>query len=118
MRICPTNLTHVTVLKESGFSNAAIAVNTGHKNSASVERYTRVRRDADFRAMSSALSVETSASQVSIRRVGQDGEVAISETRAIENKYGERQSEPAAIVVNFNGTFQNCTFNLTGVGKQ
>ena len=41
-------VTHITVLKASGFSNSEIASNTGHKDPGSIERYNRKRKDSDL----------------------------------------------------------------------
>ena len=49
-------VTVVTVLKENNVSDKKIMLITGDKNSRSIERYERVRRDQDFRELSFKLS--------------------------------------------------------------
>jgi len=95
-------VTHITVLKENGFTNAEIAANTGHKNPESVDKYNRKRRDDDFASMSAALSCETSRNAVVIKRVGKTGKVTIREQ--------EENQGSVHVNVQFSGNFQNCHF--------
>ena len=99
-------VTHITVLKENGFTNCEIAANTGHKNPESIERYNRKRRDDDFASMSAALTCETSDNSVVIKRVGSQGKVTIKEK--VENNESQQN-----VIVNFHfsGNFQNCHFH-------
>ena len=106
-------VTHITVLKENGFSNSEIAVNTGHKNTASIERYHRKRRDLEFQGMSSALHLESSSRKVSIIPVGKKGKISVEETQELS---GQPESS-VSIRFNFQGTFNNCSFSLPDVKK-
>lgn len=101
-------VTHITVLKENGFTNQEIAANTGHKNPASVDRYNRKRRDDDFAGMSAALSCETSNNAVVIKHVGNKGKVTIKET----TKNREEEEPRITINLNFTGNFKDCHFHL------
>ena len=76
-------VSHITVLKENGFSNSMIASNTGHKNAGSIDRYNRKRRDSDFSSMSNALAVETSKRSVIVRKIGMHGKVRMEEQSLI-----------------------------------
>lgn len=100
-------VTHITVLKENGFTNAEIAANTGHKNPESIERYNRKRRDNDFASMSAALSCETSKNAVVIKRIGPQGKVTIRENE--DNQQGVQ------INIQFSGNFQNCHFHCNNL---
>jgi len=49
-------VTVVTIMREKNFPVKDIMLVTGHKNTSSVERYDRKRRDSDFRNLSAKLS--------------------------------------------------------------
>jgi hypothetical protein len=103
-------VSHVTVLKENGFSNSMIASNTGHKNAGSIDRYNRKRRDSDFSSMSNALSLETSKRSVVIKKVGMHGKVRMEEESFTSQNFGHN-IEPH-ITIEFTGSFNNCTFKI------
>lgn len=104
-------VTHITVLKENGFSNSEIARNTGHKNVESIERYNRKRRDVDFAGMSSALTLETTKAShnITVRSIGpKRNKVVLEETIHDDGN----QNVSSTINVHFSGNYQNCTFNV------
>lgn len=103
-------VTHITVLKENGFTNSEIAANTGHKNAESIERYNRKRRDVDFASMSTALTMETSSRNVTVKKVGKLGKVIVEETQCLEKT--SLQQPSVDVHLHFTGSFQNCTFQF------
>jgi len=109
-------VTHITVLKENGFSNSEIAVNTGHKNTTSIERYHRKRRDLDFQRMSTALHIESSSRRVNIIPVGKKGKIEIEETTR-EDLATNPIDTPVCINFNFQGNFNKCSFHLPNMEK-
>lgn len=98
-------VTHITILKENGFTNAEIATNTGHKNAGSIERYSRKRRDSDLSLMSNTLSLEASSKNVVIRKIGTKGKITAVQEVSDESLQPVCKFE-------FSGTFNNCTFKL------
>ena len=104
-------VTHITVLKENGFSNSEIAANTGHKNPASIERYHRKRRDRDFQTMSSALQVEASSRRVTIHPLSKSARIVAEEAKSNAISIPSIPSS-TSLTMNFQGTFKNCSFNF------
>jgi len=105
-------VTHVTVLKENGFSNAEIASSTGHKNPSSIDRYNRKRRDRDFSSMSNALSIATSKRSVVIKRIGSHGKIRMEEEACTSHMSSHDQHEQPQIKIEFTGSFHNCSFTI------
>ena len=131
--------TVVCQLKESGMSNDDISSVTGHKNSESIQRYVRKRRDTDKQKISDCLSnslsseIMPSSSSTLEKRSKQSssendlsnaiGSQAICDTININNQSSKeincyqlvnKLNEPTTqrpIILNFNGTFNNCSFH-------
>ena len=130
--------TVVCQLKESGMSNDDISSVTGHKNSESIQRYVSKRRDTDKQKISDCLSNSLSSTEIvpsslssSEKRSKQTSEnnlsnaigsqetcdiINISSQSSKEincyqlvNKQNQATTE-RPIILNFNGTFNNCSF--------
>ena len=98
-------VTCVTALDDQGFSHEEIATTTGHKNTQSVARYTRCLNDDRKRSMSDALQ------SVLIGNVNRQPKIInISSDQTAANKVYFLNGNAT---VNFNGQFQNCSFNFT-----
>ena len=131
--------TVVCQLKESGMSNDDISSVTGHKNSESIQRYVRKRRDTDKQKISDCLSnslsstesmpssssssekrsKQTSENDLSIAIGSQDTcdiiNISSQSSKEINcyqlvNKQNHATTE-RPIILNFNGTFNNCSFH-------
>lgn len=97
-------VTTVNVLKEAGYTNDKIQSVTGHRNEASVSRYCRKRRDVQIRSTSEDLQFGFSNSTNMNVLEG-----TVNKRVMIDNLTESDAAKP--IVLNFSGTFHNCSFN-------
>lgn len=102
-------VTHVTVLKEHGFTNAEIAASTGHKNPLSVERYNRKRRDQEFETVSDVLHLEASSSHSHVVPVPKKARVTVIRKELDDD---EQASVSTSVHLNFSGSFHGCEFHI------
>ena len=103
-------VTCVTTLDDKGFSHEEIATTTGHKNIQSVARYTRCLNNGRKRSMADALQ-STLLGEVHVHQMETKPKIInVSSDQTIENKEYFFNGNPT---VNFNGKFENCSFNFT-----
>ena len=111
-------VTMITGLKEHGFSNAEISDISGHKNPHSVDRYFRRRKDEDLENMADSLHLESSASAslVHVQKISSKARILTMSSEMCASTSGIIHeagiNKPIQPVINFNGRFYNCSFNI------
>ena len=114
-------VTTVSVLQERGVSNEHIATITGHKNSSSLQHYTRHRTESTLKQINNCLNDGKTSIQIEkqARLMTENTGVLMLQNQKHSEKRNTINSEsddegagPSSKFVKIVGPFNNCTFNF------